>query len=536
VPTDILPLGEFISTWVKSPYVVTVYGALKGEKDKSKTYSWRGIPYARPPVGELRWKAPRSIDQWRGVFEATVYGSPCAQPAIIREEKSIGDEDCLSLNIWRPRSNQTGLPVYVWIHGGGNTTGSGGILPDYNGANFSGRENLVFVSVNYRLGPFGWFLHDSIMTGEETDDLDRSGNFGTLDIIYALQWIQENIEAFGGDPENVTLAGQSAGGANVLSLFISPLAKGLYHRAVCQSGLPITASPEEGRDSAERVRKALVENDTNLGYMTGLWSQDSFDYLRSKSAEELLTHYNTKLNSMLDFPYIFRDGTVIPREGFAVLDQGELVNNVPLMIGSNKDEFSLFLEWSLYSRGERNFFRQSVAMGSSLWRADGVDEIARIACLLPDAPPVYAYSFQWGGVNHEGYSVLPGRYRELLGAAHALDIPFFFGNQTAADLTLAASLFNRRNRKGREKLSGLMMDYLGNYAWYGDPNGEDLPAWLPWDRRPGGAKSIVLDADYKTTNVRMSIAELYRDDILEYFRGAMPEEEYDYVLDRVFWR
>ncbi len=146
---------------------------------------------------------------------------------------SPGSEDCLFLNVWRPRTAERGLPVYVWIHGGGNSIGSASMTDEYSGTRLAHRSNMVFVSLNYRLGPFGWFTHPALREGTSAED--DSGNFGTLDIVHALRWIRDNIEAFGGDPGLVAVTGESAGGLNVLSLMISPPAEGLFHRVIAQS-------------------------------------------------------------------------------------------------------------------------------------------------------------------------------------------------------------------------------------------------------------------------------------------------------------
>jgi len=217
-------------------------GEMIGFKSRHDTHAWLGIPYAAPPVGELRWKAPRPPEPWTGRFEAIELGSVCPQPSVFGlpvpgGQTIMGAEDCLVLNIWAPifREEKTPvdrkrLPVMLWIHGGGNNMESGG-NPNFNGSTLAGQNHVVVVTINHRLGPLGWFRHPALRS-EDSSPEDNSGNYGTLDIIQALKWVQKNITAFGGDPEKVTIFGQSSGGANVLSMMASPLAKGLFHRAI----------------------------------------------------------------------------------------------------------------------------------------------------------------------------------------------------------------------------------------------------------------------------------------------------------------
>ncbi|HAH80291.1 MAG TPA: carboxylesterase, partial [Gammaproteobacteria bacterium] len=215
----------------------TESGSVAGFIDKLGARSWQGIPYAEPPVGQLRWRAPQPPIASQTTIEALQPGAICPQFASLlsgADEQTpsgqiAGNEDCLYLNIWSP-PNAAKLPVMLWIHGGGNTIGHGG---SYNGAALATQRNVVIVTINYRLGIFGWFSHPDLLTGDKLDD---SGNYGTLDVIRALEWVQGNIEVFGGDPGNVTVFGESAGAFDTLAMMASPLAKGLFHRAIVQSG------------------------------------------------------------------------------------------------------------------------------------------------------------------------------------------------------------------------------------------------------------------------------------------------------------
>lgn len=217
------------------PIAKTDYGKLKGYVDENKeVLVWKGVPYAKPPVGELRWAAPEDPEPWHGVRDATSPAKICTQ--LYTTDKWIrtgvvdpaSSEDCLYVDIYRPERPTYGherLPVYVWIHGGSNNFGS---ARQYDGSVLAARSDVVVVVVQYRLGPLGWLYHPAIQTGG-VDKLTDSGNFGTLDHAQALKWIHKNIDAFGGNPHNVTVTGESAGAHNTMNMVISPLGKGLFH-------------------------------------------------------------------------------------------------------------------------------------------------------------------------------------------------------------------------------------------------------------------------------------------------------------------
>jgi para-nitrobenzyl esterase len=235
-------------------------GELVGYADKNgKAQGWLGIPFAAPPTGELRWRAPQKPAAWSGVRESLRFASACPQLANIlgdapdaKPGSVIGSEDCLYLNVYAPRGSaeeaaKRKLPVMFWIHGGGNTVGHAG---GYDGSELAARYDVVVVTTNYRLGPFGWFRHAALV-GDATGD-DASGNWGTLDLIRGLEWVRENAAAFGGDPQNVTIFGESAGGTDVFSLLVSPRAKGLFQRAISESGGSGSSSLEQAEAADKR--------------------------------------------------------------------------------------------------------------------------------------------------------------------------------------------------------------------------------------------------------------------------------------------
>ena len=504
-----------LSEWTGAETVQTLYGPVKGFEDTGRTWVWKAIPYAKPPVGPLRWRAPQEPEPWKETLEETEFCSAC--PQYDTGGSIFGSEDCLYLNVWRPRSEAQDLPVYFWIHGGGNSAGSASD-EGYDGANIAGKSNMVVVTTNYRLGPLGWFTHSSLHSGDELDD---SGNYGTLDLIKALTWVQRNIEAFGGDPDNVTIAGESAGAINVFSLLISPLAEDLFHKAIAQSGIPITTAVNAGEESVRDVAMKLLVNDgTSVdegaaeSYLDSISAIEIEEYLRYKTPEQLLAGYESVSFSMISLPFIFEDGTVIPQTGFETLEAGTYPNKVPIIIGSNKDETKLFLFMDPMFTGKDELYQAVTSYTSDLWKAAGVDEIARQLRMNAEQPEVYVYQFLWGSGWEAGESVLPEPWDLELGACHGLDIPFFFGNEGIFG-PLTTFIFTEENRPGREALSDAMMTYAANFARTGNPNetGAGLTEWTPWSNDAGEPKCILWDANEDTVEIVMSDLELTQESV-----------------------
>jgi len=528
-----------VAPWVGDPIVETVYGAVRGYEDEANTWVWKAIPYAKPPVGDLRWKAPRDPEPWEGIREETEFCSPCTQYDTIRSGLIIGSEDCLYLNIWRPQSDETNLPVYVWIHGGGNSIGAAAMEPGTYGANLASKSNMVFVSMNYRLGPFGWFTHPALRSGEPGDETDDSGNYGTLDLIQALRWIHDNITAFGGDPGNVTITGESAGAINVLSLMISPMAENLFHRAMAQSGMKVALPMSVGEASAEEVLlKLLVNDDTAVDiaaaeiYRHGMSDAEIEAYLRSKSAEELFACYEQMGFGMILFPNIFRDGTVIAADGFDTFRVGTYPNKVPIILGSTKEELKLFLFMDPSFAGKDELYQIVASYGSDFWKASGIDDVARELSSHEDQPGVYVYQFLWGVGGDVGESPIPDPWGFKLGACHSLDVPFFLGNDTFNGL-MTSWVFTEGNRPGREALSDAMMAYVAQFACTGDPDKPraDLPEWQPWTDGIDQPKCILFDADGDVADIAMSTMELTISGVMETMRSEVPEPLYSEALE-----
>jgi para-nitrobenzyl esterase len=391
-------------------------GEVVGFQGRYGAHVWLGIPYAKPPVGALRWRAPQPAEAWTGTRQALTFGSACTQfgnPTTVEQVKAgkpMGSEDCLYLNVYAPQFAPTAvptgekrLPVMVWIHGGGNSIGEAGF---YNGGNLAVTERVIVVTMNYRLGPFGWFRHTAL-DGRGTNDLDRSGNFGTLDLIRALQWVQENISAFGGDPSNVTVFGESAGGTNTFTMLLSPQTGGLFHRAIVESGGLWTSTDAEAENfvddaepgdphSSNEVLLRLLMNDhlaadraTAKARLAAMNAADIERYLRAKSNYEILSAYKPMPRfGMIDMPKVFRDGVVLPKdEGLECFRRGDYAH-VPVMLGTNRDENKLFMYgdparvrrilWIFPRlRDERRYNLSAEYMAKS-WKANGADEPAAL--------------------------------------------------------------------------------------------------------------------------------------------------------------
>lgn len=481
-------------TWKGSELVYTMQGPVRGIRDKFDTFAWLGLPYAQPPVGELRWKAPQPPLPWKGIRKADSFGSQAIQklPLVgwIR-----GSEDCLYLNIWRPADAGDTLPVFVWIHGGGNSSGGADASPAYLGQALAARGRVVFVSLNYRLGVFGWLSHPLLREGK--DPATDSGNFGTLDIIQALRWIQENIRAFGGDPDRVTIAGESAGGFNVLTLLASPAARGLFHRAVAQSAYRTKATMAQAESFARdlfvqllvRTRKAkTAEEVTRL-----LDTEDPSTlrrWLRSLPARTIVATFKSGPSWMFNFPYPIFDGHILPAAGFEAFNDPSFPVTTPLIIGTNKEETKIFQ--FLGGGNIRDPYYQAFAeLASARWKAEGADSFADAIAGKEGRPPVYLYRFDWGALHPDGTSVLPPTVARRLGAFHSLEIPFFLGTgRIHGDIPLINEIFTEDNRGGRLALQHQMVSHVRNFAWTGDPN--IPPSWATASEQPADYAGSVL--------------------------------------------
>lgn len=403
------------------PIAIVAQGALRGTaRDGIVTY--RGIPYAQPPVGPLRWQPPRPALPWQGTRDAARFGPACPQahagdPAIVRALGALpGDtsEDCLTLNIWAPARHDRPLPVMLWIHGGAHRFGAGS-LPYYDGTAFA-RDGVILVTINYRLGLLGYFAHPAL-TAEAGADAPL-GNYGAMDQLAALQWVHDNIAALGGDPANVTLFGESAGGVSTLTLMTLPQAKGLFQKAIVESGggwqreQNLTRAEQDGIDAARQA---------------GLGDQATADQLRALPADALL---DVKGGPGFG-PFV--DGRFI-REGIAASFAEGKAAAVPLIIGYNSDEGSLMEAFALKPETMltaippvaqdylRNLYDgradSDAALARRLFADGGFSAPARwIARMQSAKAPAFLYRFDY---------VTDARRTALKGTPHGGEIPYVF--------------------------------------------------------------------------------------------------------------
>ncbi len=506
----------------------TTAGDVVGFIDAHGTRAWLGIPFAEPPAANLRWRAPQPPTPWSGVVEALAPGNVCPQ---IKNQLSggpgepdrvsVGEEDCLYLNVWSP-VNASGLPVMFWIHGGGNTIGDGG---SYNGATLAANQNVIVVTINYRLGPLGWFAHPDLSRGNPLDD---SGNYGTLDVVAALEWTRDNIAGFGGNPANVTVFGESAGAFDTLAMMASPLAEGLFHRAIVQSGgfNPISMASAQNyqtegghpNSAPEIVSKLLVRDGTVAdleaarSYHSDMGPAATREYLYSKSAEEILALFaDEAFAGMINTPDNFGDGHVLPALTTEEIFSSTANHNaVPVILGTNRDEPALFMAQSpdnldtflfFFPRlKDEDAYLRAVKYGALAWKERGVDSLARFMTTAGNQN-VYAYRFDWD----EEPSIMGYDLSKALGAAHGLEIPFVFGDFDGGFAALG-DFFSAS--PGREGLSSSIQSYWTEFALNGDPgtgrNGTETP-WLAWGT--DGQRSIILDT-VQDAGIRMTAAEV----------------------------
>ncbi len=547
-------------------------GKIVGFDHPAGGHAWLGIPYAAPPVGELRWRMPQPVEPWQGVREALETGPMCVQKssslsgaAEDAEIVPVGQEDCLYLNVWAPRflaeelpSGKKALPVMLWIHGGGNSLGHSG---NSDAARLAQRHGLVVVMINYRLGPFGWFRHPALgpegLTGVDagtpgaglaTTDAgvpselapkesgrlaEASGNFGTLDMIFALRWVQRNIRAFGGDPGRVTVFGESAGGGNTQVLMLSPLARGLFHRAIVQSGGLQLVRPHRGDaysdespagaafSGPEVVNRLLVEDgkavdrDAAKAMQQGMSREALREYLRGKEAYALLSVYTEGFGPMIRFPRHFADGHVLPDDEVPARElfrDPTRYNAVPVILGTNLDEQKFFMvrdpgyverRLGIFPRiKDKTTYMAYAAYLSDAWKVRGADDLARVMT-AGGHKAVHVYRFDWD----EQASVMGFDLSEALGAAHGMEIAFVFGHFGGGSMN-AAYLYDEARLPARDALSGSMMSYWAEHAHHGSPGSGREQEQVPWTRwGEDGNRMLILDTQ-DGGGIRMSPEEM----------------------------
>ncbi|MCR4316078.1 MAG: carboxylesterase family protein [Planctomycetes bacterium] len=406
---------------------------------------YKGIPYAAAPVGDLRWKPPAPREPWQGVLECREWGASCPQLDMtgpvneIMDRVGVFSEDCLFLNLWTSaRSEEAKLPVMVWIHGGGFTLGTSA-RDLFDGAALASK-GVVVVTINYRLGVFGFLSHPEL--GEE-NEFGASGNYGLLDQVAALKWVRDNVANFGGDPENVTIFGQSAGGASVLYLMASPLADGLFHKAICQSGLirPGMRDLKQSEGdflSAEEIGRKLAD-ELGLGER-----EKQLDGMRSATAVDLLS-----AGAKLDAPIVgdwyygpVRDGWFMPTDAFGRFEWG-LFSKVPLLIGTTEDESNMFLPLFL-TAGEREYdklidtvcadfaddVRRLYPLANYRIPRDAIMQIMTDASFVTSARTIARISSRraFDTYLYHFTRLAPTLRLSGIGAVHGVELPYVFDN------------------------------------------------------------------------------------------------------------
>jgi para-nitrobenzyl esterase len=464
-------------------------GLLAGTNgDSADVRVYRGVPFAAPPVGELRWKAPLPPAAWQGTRQATEFSSACWQTqyssaaAIYQAPLPKLSEDCLYLNIWTPaKSAKDKLPVMVWIHGGAFTRGSGS-SHSYNGEILA-RKGAVIVTINYRLGIFGFFAHPELSAESEHH---ASGNYALLDQIAALQWVQKNIAAFGGDPSRVTIFGESAGSWAVNALMASPVAKGLFQRAIGESGgtfspmKTLAQAEKDGEKLAASLASAPSADVKNANGQSAAAkdgsAKDTLRALRAKSPEELLKIADNELARTIV------DGWVLPQQIATIFSQGKQ-NDVPIIVGYNSDEGTTLapqganMKAMMFTMGVNQRYGAQAEQMLKIYPA-GSDEQAVTSFYSAYRDQAFGWEMRtWARMatktgHQPAYMYYfshrpPGPQSAKLRAFHASEIAYVFGT----------FVWPFPWEDADRKLSDAMTSYWVNFATTGNPNGGSLPKW-----------------------------------------------------------
>jgi para-nitrobenzyl esterase len=490
-------------------HVVTVSGGRVRGVQRGEVWSFTGIPYAAPPVGSLRWRPPQEPERWSEVRDGSAFGPIAPQPAAVAGITSPSDpsaaepqdEDCLSLNVWTPElpadpspGPGAGRPVMVWIHGGGFTGGSGSVAL-YRGGDLVRNGDVIVVTINYRLGALGFLGHPCV-----TDADGYCGSWGLHDQVAALRWVQENIAQFGGDAGNVTIFGESAGGFSVTALLAAPMARGLFRRAIVQSGGAHVHTSEQGELAGVRLGEAL-----------GLAQLDR-ETLLTVPAVDLVAGATAMAQGRPDagsipLPFLpVIDGSFLPEHPLDAVQAGSAAG-VDVVIGTNRDELTLFSLGNpalagLDDRGVHRWIanaapdvptdellesyrtarsaRQEGVSAQEMWVAVGTDNIFRwpslqlAAAQQAQGSRTFVYLFDWESPAFGG----------ILGSCHALELPFVFG----AVRSLAVQLFSGSGPPV-DALSQQMQSAWLAFARTGDPSGGAAGDWPAWD--PDGRVTMI---------------------------------------------
>jgi para-nitrobenzyl esterase len=468
-----------------APQVKTKSGTVEGKVD-GPILAFLGIPYAAPPVGDLRWKAPVAVAKWTDVRKATDFGAHCMQGRVFGDmnfRDTGGSEDCLSLNVWAPAKHADAkLPVMVWIYGGGFVAGTTSEARQ-DGSRLA-RQGVVVVSMNYRLGVFGFFVHSELA---KESGHNSAGNYGLLDQLLALQWVHDNIAAFDGDPGNVTIFGESAGSFSVSAQMASPLAKGLFQRAIGESGAAFSRSGLSFDAMSARAEKDTKLVSEKLGVST-------LAELRAVPAEKLLATFAPPQSQGFDFgPDV--DGYFLPESVPAIFAAGKQ-NDVALLAGWNHDEGSFQIVFAPQKPTAESFkaaaqkdFGDKADEFLKLYPTDTDEHMKRSAMDYAGDTFIAASTWQWMDAQSKTGKHPIYRYRfdmaptpknpnaPRLGAYHSSEIEYVFGQlDSKTDVTW---------READRQVSEQMQKYWANFARAGNPNGPGLPNWPPYSTTDG---------------------------------------------------
>lgn len=444
---------------------------------------YKGIPYAAAPVGALRWRPPQPVRPWNGVRQATSFAPTCLGRAFGPPPAEGMSEDCLYANVWAPAPHLQGLPVLVWIHGGG-FQGGGGSHPSCDGEALAGQD-IVVVTFNYRVGVLGFLAHPEL-TGES--DRQASGNYGLLDQVAALEWVRRNIHAFGGDPAKVTIAGESAGAYSVSALTASPLARGLFRGAIAQSGGFLSPKPDAMRTLAQSEALGVA--------FAALAGAGGMDALRAMSGEDLI-----RFVAQMPDPFAFSpglDGAFLSRPVHAsYADKAQA--RIPILIGANTDEGAFLMSETPQSREAfqaqlaRTYGANSRMVQKAYPTGTASDLLRSVLNLHGDGGfthpmwkwailhqraglPVFRYIFgrTLPPVAGQTYRGIP---RHRIGAFHGDEVAYVFGNLDIAPMSLDGTSRSGRWEPADRALSSAMLTYWANFIKTGNPNGGGQAVW-----------------------------------------------------------
>lgn len=483
-----------------------VSGKIKGHMDKKNdVIEWLGVPYAKSPVGELRWKAPQKADKWEKTKNVSKYGDTAIQ---FSNGEVKGSEDALNLDVVRPNNSKKDLPVVVYLHGGNNQSGTS---QEIKGNTIVNDIDAVYISVNYRLGALGFNPLEALKTGSQEEN---SGNYSLLDIAAALDWVKANAETFGGNKDNITLTGFSAGGRDVMATLISPIFKNKYNKAISFSGgmtladndvsqeifakaIAPLAVEDKKKDTVEAAQKWLLSKDKAVG-----------DYLNSIKAERLAPLMGNAGIRMSVFPHLYKDGYVIPKEGF----ETSKYNDVPVMLVTGTSEFSMFaafdkmfmedyMSGNLFKDQEKLAeFNYSKTYGSQLYRlSNGVDSAKQMANKYKS--PIYVTEIAYG----DNKEVTP-KLSQSLGSFHGIFEPMLQTPSNYKDF-IGESFEN----DGAKEMSKQFKLYLKSFIENGDPNQAKLPKW---DDFTSDNQVLSIDADKSKSKIKATKDQETADDIL----------------------